>query len=205
MIPVICDSCATKFEVPDDAAGTTVFCPKCRAKNGVPAADPGAAAVGSIPPSGRVVGEELLLRVRPAMFRARPWTFTGLLLLALAGLGGGGFLVATGQLPFGIAALAGSLLGIIPLTIWKVYTMGTSLEITNKRTIWYRGLLSKASSEVRHNDVKNFQVEQTFLNRLLGIGRIGLSSAGQDGVEIMVKDLPNPYQIRDLVDRHRKM
>jgi hypothetical protein len=204
MIPVICDACLNRFEVTDDAAGTTVFCPKCRAKNGVPAADAAAPPAPTATP-GRAAGEELLLRARPAMFRARPLTFTALLLISLAGLGGGGFLLATGQLPFGLTAVACSLFGLVPLGIWKVYTMGTSLEVTNKRTIWYRGLLSKASSEVRHNDVKNFQVDQTFLNRILGIGAIGLSSAGQEDVEIRVKDLPNPYQIRDLIDRHRKM
>lgn len=215
MISLICDACLARFQVSDESAGTTVFCPKCGAKNGVPAG-PGGRVDGPVnAPSPNVAsadtpragspGETLLLRVRPAMFRARPLTFSGLFLLALGGLAGGGYLLSTSQNGLGIACLAGSLLGIIPLAVWKVINMGTSLEITNKRTVSYRGLLSKASNEVRHNDVKNFQIDQTFLNRILGVGAVGISSSGQDEVEIRVKDIPNPYRVREVINQHRKL
>jgi hypothetical protein len=218
MISLICDACLARFQVTDDVAGTTIFCPKCGAKNGVPAREgpptltppPSPTATSTVPSGdaphrGATMGEELLLHVRPAMFRARPLTFSGLFLLAAAGIVGGIYLLWTSQTTWGIVALVASLLGVGPLAVWKVYTMGSSLEITNKRTVWYRGLLSKATNEVRHNDVKNFQVDQTFLNRILGIGTIGISSAGQDEIEIRVKDIPNPYRVRDLINQHRKL
>ena len=208
MISLICDACLARFQVSDDNAGATVFCPKCGAKNGVPFPDGAAAsspAVAAATPTGGSPGEELLLRVRPAMFRARPFSFSGLLLLVLAGVGGGIYFLSSGRSGLGIACLAGSLLGIVPLVVWKIYNMGTSLEITNKRTVSYRGLFSKKSNEVRHNDVKNFQVDQTFLNRILGVGAVGISSSGQDEIEIHVKDLPNPYRIREIINQHRKM
>jgi uncharacterized membrane protein YdbT with pleckstrin-like domain len=139
------------------------------------------------------------------MFRARPFSFTGLLFLGLAGIVGGGYLLFTGRETWGIVCLVGSLLGWGPLIVWRVVKHATSLEITNKRTVAYRGLLSKASNEVRHNDIKNFQVDQTFLNRILGVGTVGISSSDQDEVEIRVRDLPGPYRIREIIDRHRKL
>lgn len=208
MISIICDACLARFEVSDDAAGTTVFCPKCRATNGVPAAGGGAATPGAAagpPANASSANETLLLRVRPAMFRARPMTFLGLFILGLGGIGGGIYFFMESQPTWGITCLVASLLGWIPLGVWRVIKLATALEITNKRTVSYRGLLSKASTEVRHNDIKNFQVDQSFLNRLLGVGTIGISSSGQDEIEIQVKDLPGPYRIRELIDKHRKL
>ncbi len=208
MISIICDACLARFQLADEAAGTTVFCPKCGAKNGVPAGAGGAAAApvpGLTPATTTAVGETVLLRVRPAMFRARPATFSGLVLLGLGGVGAGIYLMANGQSMWGAVCLAASLLGWAPLGVWRVFKLATSLEITNKRTVSYRGLLSKASTEVRHNDIKNFQIDQTFLNRLLRVGTVGISSSGQDEIEILVKDLPNPYRIRELIDQHRKL
>lgn len=210
MISIICDACLARFQVPDEAAGTTVFCPKCGAKNGVPA-DPGPAnapSASSAPSAsavGGAAGEQVLLRVTPSMFRARPFTFLGLLLLALGGLAGGVYLFMESRQTWAIVCLAASLLGWIPLAIWRVAKMATSLEITNKRTICYRGLLSKKSSEVRHNDIKNLQIDQTFLNRIMRVGAIGISSSGQDEIEIHVTDIPSPYRVREIIDQHRKL
>ncbi len=210
MISIICDACLARFQLSDEAAGTTVFCPKCGAKNGVPAAPgtapaPAPSGAVSAPQTSTAAGESVLLRIRPAMFRARPFSFSGLLLLGLGGVGAGIYFFTSSQPTWGIVCLVASLLGWIPLGIWRVIKLATSLEITNKRTVSYRGLLSKASTEVRHNDIKNFQVDQTFMNRLLRVGTVGISSSGQDEIEIHVKDLPNPYRVRELIDQHRKL
>jgi hypothetical protein len=46
-------------------------------------------------------------------------------------------------------------------------------------------------------------VNQSFLQRLFKVGTIGISSAGQSGVEIGVDGLSNPDQIRDLINKYR--
>lgn len=205
MISLICDACLARFEVSDEAAGSTVYCPKCGGKNGVPGEPPAKAGAKEGGPVQLKSNETALLHVHPAMFRARPALFTLLLLVGAGGVLAGIYLFAKSHNTWGIVCLVASLLGWGPLAVWKVWTLGTALEITDKRSVSYRGLLSKASTEVRHNDIKNFQVDQTFLNRLLGVGSIGISSSGQDDIEIRVKDIPRPYRVREIIDAHRRL
>jgi hypothetical protein len=43
------------------------------------------------------------------------------------------------------------------------------------------------------------------LERILGVGTIGISSAGQDEVEIVMRDVPNPAALRASIDKHRTL
>ncbi|MBC7772271.1 MAG: PH domain-containing protein [Pyrinomonadaceae bacterium] len=205
MINITCDGCQQRFEVPDSAAGTTVPCPKCNTSNGVP----GRAVSGKMDTredeaTARLQGEKIMLTARRAMFRARPARFMGLLLLTLGGLGGAGYFLTSGQDPM-LAGVCGfvALVGLLPLVIWKVATMGELLEITSHRTILKRGILSKTTTEVRHNDIKNFQIDQSLQQRIFNCGTVGISSSGQDGIEIYAKDIPKPYRVREIIDRNR--
>jgi uncharacterized membrane protein YdbT with pleckstrin-like domain len=71
--------------------------------------------------------------------------------------------------------------------------------VTNRRTVLRRGLLARETSEVRHRDVRNVQVNQTTFERLLGVGDLALSSAGQSDFEIAVKGIPNPNRVADVI------
>ena len=72
-----------------------------------------------------------------------------------------------------------------------------TMTITVERTIWARGIFKRETSEVQHDDVRNIQVKQTFVDRILGVGRIAISSAGQDEMKIDVRDVPRPDKIAD--------
>jgi hypothetical protein len=39
---------------------------------------------------------------------------------------------------------------------------------------------------------------------MIGSGSLGISSAGQSGVEIAVSGIPYVEQIKDIIDQHRK-
>jgi uncharacterized membrane protein YdbT with pleckstrin-like domain len=77
------------------------------------------------------------------------------------------------------------------------------LHITDERTLLVEGIISRYSTEVRHEDVRNLQVEQTALQRILGVGQIEISSSGQSAMEIVVKGVPDPQGIADLIRRHQ--
>src|SRR5688572_16105619 len=114
MISIICDACLARFQLADEAAGTTVFCPKCGAKNGVPAAPGASPSPGPAIPASQTTtaaGETVLLHIRPAMFRARPASFTGLLLLGLGGVAAGVYFLTDSNSTLGIVCLVASLLG----------------------------------------------------------------------------------------------
>jgi uncharacterized membrane protein YdbT with pleckstrin-like domain len=48
------------------------------------------------------------------------------------------------------------------------------------------------------------QISQSFFQRIFGVATIGISSAGQAGVEIEVDGLRNPNKVKDIIDRHRR-
>jgi uncharacterized membrane protein YdbT with pleckstrin-like domain len=126
--------------------------------------------------------EEILLEINPAMFRNNPLGFIAcVLLVAAAGL------------------------GLVILGIWWALTKADELTISNKRTVQRVGLFSKRTSEVLHRDVRNIEINQTFFQRICGVGSIGISSAGQSGIEIQFKGVEDPEGVKALIDRYRNL
>ena len=123
--------------------------------------------------------EKTEYEAHPAMFRSDPVVF--ILTLALCFVG----------------------VGLIILLIWWLNNLGTTLTVTSKRTILRRGILSKFTSEVYHKDVRNIQVSQRLLQRLFDVGTVGISSAGQSGIEIAAEGIPEPNRVKQIIDRYR--
>lgn len=210
MLTKKCDNCDRLIQAPDDAAGKKVKCPHCGDINLFPGGEPARAAdpvekVGTKPAKGGEP-ERSVLKVRPTMFRARPVTFLGLGTGLLASAAGGVYLLTSTKseaLGWACLGLAGVLVGVFG--VWRIKNLGNSLEVTNKRTIERVGLFSRFTSEIMHDDVRNVQITQSFIQRVMGVGQIGISSAAQDGLEISVKDVRNPDRIRETIDRYRSM
>lgn len=212
MLTYSCANCRRELEADDAMAGQRIRCPHCGnveiapARRASGAAGPAAFAAAPAGP-GPIDAETTLLVVHPATLRARPVLGAVLLLLAAGGLG---LAVAATFSPgfagyrwaawvgAGLVASAGAWLGI-----WKVATLATRVTITNRRTIVRRGLLSRATRELRHDQVQDIQVTQTLAQRVMNVGRLGLDGGGTDDVEIVVDDLPDPMRLRTIVDRHR--
>lgn len=147
--------------------------------------------------------EELIRVVHPVMFRAHPFWFLLLFGCFAAGLiiaAGGGFL----ELPWEASVgwiIGGSLavFGGLGLIAWWLKTRTLTLEVTSKRTRLIRGFIAKSTSEVQHDDVRNIQVDQSVIGRLVNVGGLAISSSGQDDLEINAKGLPGPNQIAELI------
>ncbi|MCB9598252.1 MAG: PH domain-containing protein [Sandaracinaceae bacterium] len=80
---------------------------------------------------------------------------------------------------------------------------GTRLLVTTRRTTLQRGILDRQTNEVRHADVRNVRVTQSFVQRMFSVGTLEISSAGQSDVEISVKGLPDPQGIAKLIREQR--
>ena len=233
-----CDNCDRMIEVEDSLAGHKVACEACGDINVMPVLGSvsGSASAGSgldnetlagasgasgtsgasgdravrmgLPPDSG--SEQLVMKIHPSMFRARPIRFVSVLVLIFAGITGAvwGGLLGDGSMGR-TAALVGGILAFLIgsgwLGVWKVKTLGAAIEITNKRTVLRTGLLSRATSEVVHDNIRNVQVSQSFLQRLFGVGTLGLSSSGQDGIEIQIEDIPNPDRVREVIDVYRPL
>ena len=107
---------------------------------------------------------------------------------------------------FGSTSRAQGILGLMflfgsgaMLLAWWVSARFTMLIITNKRTTYRVGILSRDVSEIRHQDVRNLQVDQNAFQRITAVGDIGISSAGQEDIEIQAKNIPHPNRIADII------
>lgn len=152
--------------------------------------------------------EQSVITIRPAFFRARPLPTLALIVLPVIAAVVTWFVAEEGARlkPAFTAAAIGAVLCWVPLVVWWfVATRGRGLEITNKRTIERRGLLSKSTDEVLHDHVRNVKVDQSFYHRVVRIGQIGIASSGSDQTEIIMEDLPNPQKIREVIDLYRPL
>jgi len=145
-----------------------------------------------------------LYRSHPKMLRNRPIAFVLCVALALAGaVLALYFALGKGEvhwiLPVGCAVVGAA--GLLVLIVWWLRCVGTTLIVTDERTILRRGLLARQTSEVQHEDVKTLEVNQRFLERLLGVGTIAIGSPGHSGMEIVVSGMPDPQRVAELIRR----
>ena len=126
------------------------------------------------------MSENVLYQEHPRMFRNHPVVFVLCVVLIVV---------------FGLGALL--------LLLWWLHVLGTMLTITDRNTTLRRGLLSKKTNEVRHVDVRNLQVGQGVFQRMFGVGKLSISSAGQSDVEITVSGIPQPEEAKELIKRYR--
>ncbi|MBL4810389.1 MAG: PH domain-containing protein [Phycisphaerales bacterium] len=216
MIKFNCDNCEMLIELDDDQAGTKHECLSCGDINRVPDSD--AVEPGPVSTSGPVdravkagypadFGPETkILKVRRCWFRSRPIRFGVVLLVVIASIVGMIWAQLGDRSVAWYALFAPLALGGFGLLVWWwLDRLSASFEITTKRTIMHRGFFSKSSSEVVHDNIRNIQIDQTFLQRLANVGRIGISSSGQDGVEIQVNHLANPDKLREIIDLYRPL
>ncbi|MBE3110424.1 MAG: PH domain-containing protein [Acidobacteria bacterium] len=123
----------------------------------------------------------LVYEAHPAMFRAHPMWFVLCVVLIPV---------------FGI--------GILLLIYWYILTRATALSVTEHEIMYERGILSKDRTSVSLRHVRAVNVSQGFVNRILGVGTVEISTAG-DEPEFTIKDLPDPHTIREAISRAQTM
>ena len=94
--------------------------------------------------------------------------------------------------------------GILLLIYWYILTRATALSVTEHEIMYERGILSKDRTSVSLRHVRAVNVSQGFVNRILGVGTVEISTAG-DEPEFTIKDLPDPHTIREAISRAQTM
>ncbi len=201
---VVCDRCGKSFTAVPDAAGKAT-CPHCGDVCRV-----GAEVRHS------VADERTLLVVSPALFRGHPFAYGGLVLLGFVGIVGAivplfGIVTAWASL-VGVVILLAAVVGFLKLFVFS--HRWYRLKITDKRSIDERGIVTRRHSEVLHDHAVNIRITQTFWQRLLNLGDFEIESAAggvfdpetgaRTSTEISIKDIPDPYGVKALIDKHRK-
>lgn len=189
--PILCTNCHRPFEMEIPSVEVT----------SVRDVDDDAVVEDAIASEPR---EREIAVVHPAVFRAH---ITGsLIVFAVTGLALSGMVYSlVGTLsPFVFwLASAGLIACGLVVGYWFIVSLATTLTITSSRTIVRRGIIRKSTSEVQHDDVRNIQVDQNIVQRLLNIGAVGISSSGQDDLEVVVKGLPDPEHLVGIIRQNQ--
>ena len=120
--------------------------------------------------------DEILYTSSPAMFRSRPILF----------------MLAVASIAIGI--------GLIVLPLWWWRCRSVRITVTRQKTILRKGIFSLYLNELQHVNVRNVQLRQTFFQRIMNVGTIGISSSGQAGIEIEVDGIPDPMRVKRLIE-----
>ena len=76
--------------------------------------------------------------------------------------------------------------------------------ITSERVITRFGLIGRKVSEVELKNIQDVELRQGILQRLVGTGTLGFSSAGRAGVEVTFEGVSDPEGVKELVRRRTK-
>ena len=117
---------------------------------------------------------------KPLMFRNRPFFFIFTIFLCFVGIG---FLI---------------------FAIWWLKCYSQRLNVKENSVELELGILSKHENEISYEDIKNIIVRQSFIQRIFGVGYIGISCAGQDDIEIEINGIANPSELKDYIYSKRQ-
>ncbi|MFC2143791.1 PH domain-containing protein [Candidatus Aenigmatarchaeota archaeon] len=148
-------------------------------------------------PKGEIKREKRLMEISSAR-RARFLKYiTGLILL---GLGGYVYLFRPAELaiisafaPMEYIAFAPVLLGIILILYAEAKERGPHYYITQYRVVESWGLLRKKEQGVQLLLIESVKINQTFFQRILGIGDVDIRTSG--GQSIKIKKIGNPGKV----------
>jgi len=88
---------------------------------------------------------------------------------------------------------------IVPPIVAYFRRASTVLRIFPERITLARGLLSKCYRDYNPRDIRSIDIDQSFLQRIAGIGDLTISTAATaEGAE-QIKSIPDPKGVRDLI------
>lgn len=88
---------------------------------------------------------------------------------------------------------------VIPLLIACWRRASVKLQVYPGRLLISRGIFSKAYSEFMARDIRSIDIDQSFINRIVGIGTLTISTAATVDADEKLVGIPNPHAVRDLI------
>ena len=158
----------------------------------------------------KVDEEDKLYDSTPSMFRNRPFLFIFSVIATVGGVIGLIYALidqGSNKSPWFALSILAAVLGFIGFMIlffWWLEVINTRLMVTNERVTLKSGILSKNIREVFLSDIRSVQINQRFLQRIMGTGHIEVASAGSADAEILIDGIPRAYEVKKIIDEHRR-
>lgn len=211
-----CPHCKSSVDVLESLLGETIECPVCdrpflvRPPAGRPLSPEESERTTHTAAANAPVDDEHVDEViHPVVFRRHFFgtVLSGLLFIAgaagiIMGLAG----VALLQIP-GIVVIIVSIgilaVGAYFLARWYLASRMHSLTLTSERLIYRYGIIHRGTSELRYDDIRNLQLDQNIVERMLNFGDMAISSSGQDEMEIIINDIPDPERVAEYIRKRQ--
>lgn len=116
----------------------------------------------------------------------------------------GSFKLDMGLKDLAILWLAMAVVCLLIFLHMAVKRYSSSLEIRHDEVAFETGILKRNSTEIGFEDIRTVNVSQTLLQRVLNLGNISIASSGTSGYEILVKNMPNPNEVRDEIQERKR-
>lgn len=88
---------------------------------------------------------------------------------------------------------------IVPPFIAYFKRASTVLRIYPHRLMLERGLLSKTYQDINPRDIRSIEIDQSFLDRMVNIGDLTISTAATVDASELLKSIPEPQKVRDII------
>ena len=91
--------------------------------------------------------------------------------------------------------------GIAAIVYW-FKAVGTSVRLTDQRVILRLGILSRKTEYVELYRVTDLQVEEPLFERMLGYGRLVITSSDRNESKLVLRGLKEPAKVADQLRAH---
>jgi uncharacterized membrane protein YdbT with pleckstrin-like domain len=113
-----------------------------------------------------------------------------------------GFLVISlwAGLSTGPALIVTAVIAVVVVGWTLLETIRWKYTITNRRVFVRHGLISVNEQTARLERVQDVTLRQTLFDRIFGVGRLAIDTAGSEGGALEFKALTQPTHVREVLD-----
>ncbi len=90
------------------------------------------------------------------------------------------------------------LIGIYLFVSMMLRIWSTEIAVTNHRVVQKTGFFTRSTQELELDSVEGVELEQSFLGRLFGYGKLVISGTGVD--DVVTPDIAAPMEFRKAID-----
>lgn len=80
---------------------------------------------------------------------------------------------------------------VLVAIISKIYTKFTTVKIEETGLTITKGILSIKKIFIQYKNISNVRIHQTLFERIIGVGSIGIDTAGTSGTEVIIDYIEN--------------
>ena len=95
--------------------------------------------------------------------------------------------------------IVGVFVYLIAVVIYRRYSW--AYKIDNETIESREGIIARKVKSIRIQDLRNINVNQSLVERIMGVGDVEFSSAGGSGIEVVFRGVDKPLEVKAMAQR----